>query len=311
MRPQLAAGRFVGHHLGGIARRDADPLLGGQDIELFGLQEQASAAVAADGLPEIQRRIVSDLRQVDDVAVLLGAVADDRLRPTLGAQQVDPQKEPLVRAQVAGGDGVPRGFIVKEQGSGFVEGSNVVVPNGRRALNESELVEALPGLHLDGERAGHDFEVERARIAGADVVEAGVPIRNHAREDVQTAGRALGVGPGPQRRRELQAFQQWHQIDVPLFQNGPVPQVHLVHHQVRLIKVEDVQLAGDVRPLGQEAAQQAVGLGPQAQIQAGWLDLPRLDALVGGDDATIDQSLQLLVGEDAALSACFLAHGSS
>jgi hypothetical protein len=56
------------------------------------------------------------------------------------------------------------------------------------------------------------------------------------------------------------------------------------------------QAAFDFRPLGQKAAQQAVGFPPQAQIETGRLDLPILDRHIRSDDPIGDEVLQSLVG---------------
>ena len=54
-------------------------------------------------------------------------------------------------------------------------------------------------------------------------------------------------------------FQQRHQIHMALFENSALRQVHLVHHEVGLIEVEDIEAVADRGQLGQEAADQPIG----------------------------------------------------
>src|SRR6185295_7490869 len=104
-------------------------------------------------------------------------------------------------------------------------------------------------------------------------------------------------------------FQQRHQIDVPFFENGPLGQVHLVHHEVGLVEVQDVEPARDLGQLGQKTADQTVGFASETQIETGRLDLPVFDRYAGVDGAARDQLLDLLVGQYALCGSG--AHRSS
>jgi len=73
----LAAGCFVSHHFRGIPRGNSNPFFGREDIELFRFQQQAVLSVPVERLPEIGRRVVPDLGEIDHMAVFLCAVADD------------------------------------------------------------------------------------------------------------------------------------------------------------------------------------------------------------------------------------------
>src|SRR6185312_16732572 len=50
MRTQLSTGRFIGHHLGGIVWRHADPFLGGEDVEFLRFEKQTVLAMPVQWL---------------------------------------------------------------------------------------------------------------------------------------------------------------------------------------------------------------------------------------------------------------------
>src|SRR5947208_10780978 len=87
-----------------------------------------------------------------------------------------------------------------------------------------------------------------------------------------------------------------------LFEDGAPGQIHLVHHEIGLVEIQDIELAPDFRPLGQKAAQQPVGFRAQAQVEAGRLNLPVLDRALRAYHPIGDESLQSLVRQDAAPS---------
>ncbi len=63
------------------------------------------------------------------------------------------------------------------------------------SADESDLIQRLPGAHLDGERTWNDFQEEGAMITCSDFVEPCVEICDDTREDIEAAGCALGIGP--------------------------------------------------------------------------------------------------------------------
>ncbi len=83
------------------------------------------------------------------------------------------------------------------------------------------------------------------------------------------------------------------------FEDGPLGQVHLVHHEVGLVEIQHAQPARDLGQLRQEATDQSIGFAPETQIKTGRLDLPVFDRHVGVDGAGRDQLLNLLVGQNA------------
>ena len=75
-------------------------------------------------------------------------------------------------------------------------------------------------MHTHGERLRRDLEVERAAVAGLDLVEARRAIGDHAREDVQAAGRRLRIRAPAHRGRQRQRFEERHQIDGAALERG-------------------------------------------------------------------------------------------
>ena len=69
-------------HLGGLQHRDLHRLLGGQDVELAGVEQQLAAA-RLQRLPEVARVVAVLEVEVDDAGVAAGAEAGQ------GAGQVD------------------------------------------------------------------------------------------------------------------------------------------------------------------------------------------------------------------------------
>ena len=70
-----------------------------------------------------------------------------------------------------------------------------VVEDGRAAA-EADLVEPHARADQDREGARRDLGVERAGVARLDAVELGAAVGDEAGEEVEPAGRALGVGDG-------------------------------------------------------------------------------------------------------------------
>ena len=70
----------------------------GEDIEFVGVEDQPLVGTRADRLPEIVAAIGAGTVDVDDVAVLLRAVADDRPRR---AAQSDAQDQAVAQVELA------------------------------------------------------------------------------------------------------------------------------------------------------------------------------------------------------------------
>ena len=113
------------------------------------------------------------------------------------------------------------------------ETKRVVARLARRAAQQAQLVEPRALAHHDAEAAGRDLDVERTLVARRHVVERAGAVGDQAGEDVEPAGRALGVGDGRQRRPQLQALQQRHDVDAARLQHRALGQVDLVRTAAR------------------------------------------------------------------------------
>ena len=101
------------------------------------------------------------------------------------------------------------------------------------ADHEAELVEGEVLADPDGEREGHDLQVEGALVAGGDLVEAVAVVGDDPGEDVDPAGGALGVGLAPDVGREVEPLRQGDEVGAVGLEDGAVPaQVELVEDVV-------------------------------------------------------------------------------
>ena len=78
-----------------------------------------------------------------------------------------------------------------------------------------------------------------------------------------------GIGACPERGRQVQLFEERNQIHMSLLEDGTLREVHLIHHEVGLIKVERIEAAADSRQFRQEAADQPVRFLSEPQV--GWI----------------------------------------
>ena len=156
-----------------------------EDVESSG--SRTSAAVPArDRLPEVGRVVVADRSRSISAGMRLARVADDRR--AVVAREVDREGE-AARTITAGGRR-PRStsVLARVQARGARASASAASPA------EAELVQAHPGPHQDREGARRDFGIERAAGSRAHPVELGAAVGDQPGEDVEPAGRALGVG---------------------------------------------------------------------------------------------------------------------
>src|SRR5277367_2271889 len=73
---EFADQRIERHHLGGVIRRHLDGFLGGQDVELTGIENEAAVGPRCNRLPEFVDGITAATVNIDHARVALGAVAD-------------------------------------------------------------------------------------------------------------------------------------------------------------------------------------------------------------------------------------------
>ncbi len=282
MHPEFADHGQIGRHFGGIKRRDMHGFAADQNIERIRIQDDAPM-FGMHLLPEIARRVVVDQVQVDHPG--MGLCTPARQRAPFGPQ-IHRKAQPAVDMGLAGNQRLIRVQLHKRR----------VVQN-RLALTKPDLVQAHSGAHQHGKRARADFRIERPAIARLDPVELDPVIGDQTGQQVQPAGRALGVGNRADGRRQRQRFHQRHHIDTTLFQNRAMGQVDLVH-------LELGQTFGHPRgAAGQETGPHTPGGVAKTQVQAGGLYLLGGDGVAGADLPMGDQLGNVLRGENTALAA--------
>jgi len=173
----------------------------------------------------------------------------------------------------------------------------------RVAALQAQLVEAGSGAHQDREGLGRDLDEGRAPVAVGDVIKGGLVVREQAHEDVDPARGALGIGAGRDALRQGQALLKFGDVDAAPLQHGAGRKVDLMHHHVR-------QPVGH-GPAGtrQEGGAHPPGADAQAQVQAGRLDLVRIEGPVGGDGLAGDQGFKGLAGQNPCAGR--LGHGGT
>ena len=280
---EFADQSVIGDHFGGVVDGDADGFLAGEDVELAGVEDEAGAVAAVDGFPEVLDRVVILLVHVDEAGVGLGTVADK------------------ARVRVAGdvdGDGDAVLDVILGQGSVddfelFLEPVVLGVGSGGEAAANSELVEsrAFSDQYAEGTRG--DLGVHGAGVAGLDLVELDAEVGDEPGENVEAAGRALGVADGAVVGGQVHRFHEGHDVDAATFEDGAAGEVELVHRQGVDALLHGVALARE------EAGADAVGLVAQPEVDAGRLDLFVVDGVGGLDGAGVDQIDEGLGWEDA------------
>ena len=79
---------------------------------------------------------------------------------------------------------------------------------------EAELVEAAAGPHDDAEGTRRDLDIERAAIAALDPIEGGAAVGDQPCQDIEPAGRALGVGEPREFRDTSRTKEVSHEQEV-------------------------------------------------------------------------------------------------
>ena len=282
VRTELAAGRVVRGHFGGQIGGDADRLVRHQEIEALRGQDETITVLPEDGVPERHGINLSARSQIKQWRAVPGAVPN--LTP-LVAPQIESQKEPVRKNEVVDRD--RRARLVEDR---LLEVglSDLVIAEPRTADRQAELVERQVLPDTDGEREGNDLQVEGPLVARRHLVESVAVVRDHPREDVDSARRTLGVGLASQPGREIEPLLQLNEVRTPGFEHGAIA--------TEVDFVEDVvlQLPLDRIVPWQKAAADAQGPLPEAKVQAGRLhvglgdvEAPRID--VAGADGPLQQ----------------------
>ena len=266
----------------------------GEDVEGVGIQYQPRRAARShpDGLPEILHVEHAGLVHVDDAGMLLGPEAlqaGDHL-----AGEIDPQRDAARRHVRLGG---------VHQAFGGLEAQEFEVRQARNAATEAYLRQARAGAHQDGEGARGDFQIERAVIAGGNGVEGARAIGDDAHEHVQTAGGAFGVRRRRKIKWQLQALEQFHQIDAAGLQHRTLGKVEIVQGEVG-----QALLHRDAGPR-QEARAHPPRRAAEPQVQARRLDLVHIKRPAAGDGTRRLQRRNGLGGQDAGLLMLRRSHG--
>ncbi len=166
----------------------------------------------------------------------------------------------------------------------------------RVALAEADLRQARAAAHDDREGARRDFQIERAGIAGRDLVEFLRPVGDDAGEDVEPAGGAFRIGRCGELRRQVEAFHQRHDIDAAGLQ-------HRAFRKVDDVQLQPVELVGDeMGRAGQEAGAHAECLGAEAQVEARRLDLVGVERRLALQPAGVEQAANGVVRQNARVA---------
>ncbi len=160
---KFAGARLVGEHLGGEVRRDRDRFLGHQDVELVGIEDQPRVAMKLDGLPVLERIVVTPV-QVDPSRVLLGTPADERALDARAPQVDGERQEPAPGCGRRGVDDLPLGDQLSP-----LRLRNRLGGLAARAL-EPELVQPGPRPDHHAEATRGHLEVELALVSLLDLV---------------------------------------------------------------------------------------------------------------------------------------------
>ena len=194
---ELATGCFEGDHLSRVTSGNANPFFRRENVKFFRFQEETVLAMAVERFPKVECRVVADLRQIDDVTILFCPIADNRRAVSVVSLQIDAEEQAAICPEVWGAQRLFRGEIVIEQWFSCVERLQRPVGHGGGAAYEADLIERVAGFYFDRERAGNDFQIEGPRVPGSNFIKSGIEVCHDACKDVQSSGRAFGVGPCP------------------------------------------------------------------------------------------------------------------
>ena len=119
-------------------------------------------------------------------------------------------------------------------------------------------------------------------------------VGNHPGEDVEAAGRALGIGQGGNVAGQRQTLLQRHDIDASSLENGTSGKRNPVEFQGLQAGFDRI---GTAR---QERRPHPVGIIPEPEVEACRLDLPRRKRAGAGDRARFVKASQWHAREEFA-----------
>ena len=132
---------------------------------------------------------------------------------------------------------------------------------------EAHLAQPRAFAHDDREGLRANLGVERPAIAGRDLVEGGNAVGDHAGEDVEPAGGALGIGGGRQRGSAAPCSPA-----AARYRRSPFRAPRLCPGRW-YAAAGRASLSATCVGAGQEACAHAIGLRAKAQVEAGGLQL--------------------------------------
>ena len=216
----------------------------------------------------------------------LGAIADKAVGAQAG--KIDAHRDALAYV----------GVIIVDQALARVQRAQCFGIEQRTVVAEADLrqTRALAYQHRKGARA--DLGIERSVVTALDAIEAAGFVGDHPGEDVEPAGRALGIGGSGNVVGQREAFDQRHDVDAAGFEHRAVAERDLV-------QLEFVDALGDrgVRTR-QEARAHAVGHLAEPEIEARRLDLVGHEIIGRQDRAILRQRRDHVVRQDASLVDC-------
>ncbi len=278
---ELPHGGIDRRHLGGEGRRDVDPLLRGEDVELVGIEDEAFVPARVHGFPELAHVVAGAALHIDQAGVTLGAIADEAVE----AEEIDAHGDAFAHI----------GIVVVDQALTPVQRAQCVGVEQAVGVAETDLREARALAHQHRERARADLGVQRAVVAELDAVEAARLVRDHAGEYIEPAGGTLRIGGSGDGVRQRQALLQRHDVDAAGLEHGAVAERDLV--QLELV---DALGHGGARPR-QEARAHTKGDLPQPQVEARGLDLVGHELGRGEDRPGAGKLRDHVIGQDAFL----------
>ncbi len=180
-------------------RRNPHPLARSQNIKILRIENQRTARIAPDRIPEIFRIVILNPRQIDERRMLLRAITDD-LRFAL---QIDRKPQPVLDSCF------PARVVGKKHEALF----RLELPQQRVgwriiALEQPQLRKPFALPHHHAECARHHFRIQPATITRRDDLELAAFIRDQPRENIQAPGGTLRVRLTRNMRGQGQLFLQ-------------------------------------------------------------------------------------------------------
>jgi len=210
---------------------------------------------------------------------------------TLVTSQIKAHKEPACQGELIVGNWL---FIFVQQRAFGVERSQVFIRQFGPAHRKTKLVESEVLANHDGKGERDYLQPERAIVASIDLIEPVRLICDHAGENINSASGTLRVGSSTDLSRQREF----------LLESDQVRRTGLKYlafaTQVEFVEDEALRLPFDGLRSWQEAASNAKSALSKPQVQTCRLDVAGWDGpRAGVDDASVDDLLKVLSGEDA------------